>query len=116
MTMKKLILIASLALFTSCSHNGLLVAKGKVFLLNAQGLTYVNGTVVSDMSRENTKLNADIEDYDTLAQAENEQSLTGSVKVNYEIGKQITGYLVDLSKKAPEAVEEYLKDSEPQDK
>ena len=41
-------------LLCGCSHNGFLAARGKVFTINEAGLTYVNGVLAYDLSRENT--------------------------------------------------------------
>ena len=94
---------------TSCGHNGLFIAKGKVFSLNEAGFTYVNGTSVWDMSRENSSMVADFSDADGFATAPSDNQAKGQIRVSRAIGRQITGYLRDLAKVCPEAALEYLK-------
>ena len=99
--------VFSALVFCGCSHNGLFVAKGKVLTVNEGGLTYVNGTVFWDMSRENTQTAAAFEDSDTVPTTGDGEA-TGKITIKRKIGKQVTGYLVDLSGKDPEAAEKYL--------
>ena len=94
-------------LFSGCSHNGLLIAKGTYFSLDQTGFRYVNGTVLNDLSRENSKLKVTVSDTANIAQ-QSDNSAEGSLTVNRKNGKQITGYLRDLAKESPDAVIEYL--------
>lgn len=102
-------LVAATAALTSCSHNGFLLAKGKVWSLNERGFTYINGVALIDYSRENTSIEAKVSDDDTIAAGENKDgTLNGGMEVHRNIGRQITGYLVDLAEVAPEAAKAYL--------
>lgn len=91
-----------------CSHSGLVVARGKVFTLNERGLTYVNGVLAYDLSRENTDAEVEVQDADGLGGHNGTHQIKGGLKFRRRIGKVVTGYLVDLSKKNPKAAEKYL--------
>ena len=93
-------------LLCGCSHNGLLFINGKYFGLNAQGFTYASGIMITDLSRENSSFKASVKDEDGLS---DEKSINGEIKVERSIGKQCTGYLVDLAKVSPETAAEYVK-------
>lgn len=110
--MKDIILtiIATITLFIAgCSHNGNLVGVGKVFRVGAAdyGLTYVNGLMVINGGRENTESVVETTDEDGFTGAPT-QDAKGVRLIRYRTGPQITGYLVDLSKKSPDAVISYV--------
>ena len=107
---KLLVSLAACAclLAASCAHNGFFVGRGKVLCINGSGLTYVNGIVASDMSRENTGIEVEFSDSDGIGNTTGTSQLEGGVKIRRRIGKQITGYLVDLAKVAPDAAKEYV--------
>ena len=112
--MRKLaVFVSGLAalLLAACAHNGLAVARGKVFTLNERGLTYVNGVLAYDLSRENTDAEVEIQDADGLGGHAGTHQIKGGIKFRRRIGKQVTGYLVDLSKKNPKAAAGYLSDA-----
>lgn len=94
-----------------CSHSGLVVARGKVFTLNERGLTYVNGVLAYDLSRENTDAEVEVQDADGLGGHNGTHQIKGGLKFRRRIGKVVTGYLVDLSKKNPKAAVKYLSDA-----
>jgi len=103
-----LVLVSLAVLLSSCAHNGLLVAKGKVFMLNETGFTFVNGTLIADASRENTQLKVNVSDDDNINK-DAENGIKGDIEVERRIDKQISGYLRDLAEKSPEAALSYLK-------
>ena len=103
--MKCISLSVLMLLLASCSHNGLLTVRGKYFGLNQTGFTYANGLIVADMSRENTSVKVKAEDKDGLGDS---KDIASSIEVERTIGKQCTGYLVDLAKESPEAAEAYI--------
>lgn len=109
--MKDIILsiICILVLFLfGCSHNGNLVGVGKVFRMGAAdyGITYVNGLMVINGGRENTESVVETTDEDGFTGAPT-QDAKGVRSIRYRTGPQITGYLVDLSKKCPDAAIAY---------
>ena len=111
MTKKTLVLFAvacACMLAASCSHNGFFVGQGRVLSISGSGLTYVNGIFASDMSRENTEVEVEIQDSDGIGNATGTSQLEGGFKIRRRIGKQITGYLVDFAEVAPDAAKEYV--------
>ena len=116
MNLKKLtflFIFAMLAMFlTSCSHNGFMVGQGRVVVLNEAGFQYVNGFFAYDLSRENSEIETETSDANGLAPAPGSSQIKGGIRIRRRIGKQVTGYLVDLADRSPEAVIEYLKQTE----
>jgi len=115
--MKKLLfgvcLVCSLAFFCGCSHNAAILTFGKTFRIAGGeygGLIYVNGISIVDVSRENSELELEIDDEAGISYNEDEKTLTGVKKIKFKVGKQVSGYLVDLAKVDPDAATEYLKD------
>ena len=100
--MNKIFAVGMAFLLAGCSHSALFVGRGRVITLNQSGLSYINREFLCDLSKENESL--DVEFSDAA-----EQKVQGGIKVKRKLGKVVSGYLVDLSEKDPEAVQEYLK-------
>lgn len=106
--MKKLIFATLCVLLAGCSHNGLVVIDGKYFGATSSGIHYANGFLLIDESRENSHLRAELSDADSVASGAS-GNLRGVSAVEKSVGRQATGYLVDLAEVDPEAVQGYLK-------
>lgn len=111
--MKDIILtiIATITLFIAgCSHNANFVASGKVFKIGteAAGLLYVNGLVAVNGTRENSESVIEAGDDDGLSGAPTVDAKTIRT-IRFRTGPQLTGYAVDIAKKDPAAIEEYVK-------
>lgn len=106
--MKKIIITIPVLclLLVSCSHNQGTVILGKGFLAGAEGLKYFNGVALLDNSRENSEWGIEIDDEDGITVQDG--NIKGIKKIERKIGKQVTGYLVDLAEEDPEAVNKYL--------
>lgn len=111
--MKKLFAIMILLLVaTGCSHNPAVMTIGRrIHIGTAEygDLTYLNGFAIVDCSRENSEWEIEIDDTDGLSFDPTTKTLRGVKKIRRRIGKQVTGYLKDISENSPEAVTEYLK-------
>ena len=110
--MKDIILtfITVLTLFAAgCSHNANFVASGKVFKIGteAAGLLYVNGLVAVNGTRENSESIIEAGDDDGLSGAPTVDAKTLRT-IRFRTGPQLTGYLVDLAQKAPDAATAYV--------
>lgn len=106
-----LTLLCVIVLFVAgCSHNANFVASGKVFKIGteAAGLLYVNGLVAVNGTRENSESIIEAGDDDGLSGAPTVDAKTLRT-IRFRTGPQLTGYLVDLSKKSPVAAEAYVK-------
>ena len=113
--MKRLLVLfaaAGICLLASCAHNGFFLGQGRVLLINGSGLTYVNGFFASGMSRENTDTEVEIQNSDGIGNVTGTSQMVGGIKVRRKIGKQITGYLVDLAKVSSDAAKEYVSSEE----
>ena len=115
--MKKLHIISSIAvimLLTSCrnfmySHNANSVADGKVFRVGTPeiNLTYVHGTLVTTVARENSETVVETNNGDTVTNPTG--SFRGLTTARFRTGPQVTGYLKDIAKKDAETAKEYIK-------
>ncbi len=100
--MNKIFAVVGVAfLLAGCSHSALFVGRGRVITLNQSGLSYINGEFLCDLSKENESVSVEFSD-------DAEQKIAGGIKVKRKLGKVVSGYLVDLSEKDPEAVKTYL--------
>lgn len=96
-----------------CSHNAAILTFGKTFRIAGGeygGIIYVNGISIVDVSRENSDLELEIDDEAGLSYNEDEKTLKGVKKIKFSVGKQVTGYLVDLAKEDKELAEKYLEE------
>ena len=103
-------LACSLAFFCGCSHNAAIFGFVKVIKVGNVEMEalYVNGIAIVDYSRENSSWEIEIDDEDGLSYDSEAKVVKGIKKIKRTIGKQITGYLVDLSKADRKAAEEYV--------
>jgi len=69
-------------------------------------LSYLHGFGIIDASREESSYSVEIDKEDGLSFTDGK--LKGVTRITRTIGKQITGYAVDLAKKDSKAVEEWL--------
>lgn len=111
--MKKIFAIFALAgLLVGCSHNPAILTVGRQIRLGTAeygDLTYLNGFAIIDCARENSEWEIEIDEEDGISFDVSSKTLKGVKKIRRRIGKQVTGYLKDISKNNPEAVTEYLK-------
>ncbi len=105
--MKKTMLIGLALLLAGCSHNFGTCVIGKGLLLGQSGIQYFNGVAILDCSRENSGWKIEVKDDDGLLQTEGQ--IKGLKSVERKLDKQVSGYLVDLSKHDKKSVQEYLK-------
>lgn len=113
--MIKYMCVASLvALLCGCSHNSSLLMYGKrgsigldpqTYTLNA---SYSDGLSLGDVSRENSEWELEIDDSIGLSYDEKKGTLSGIKRIKRKLGPQITGYLVDLAEKDPDAARKYM--------
>ena len=96
-------------LLASCSHNGNLVGVGKVLRIGNDtcGITYVNGLFSVNSSRENSESVIETNDGDSF-NATPGAAVSGVRSIRWRTSPQITGYLVDLAKIAPDAAAAYV--------
>jgi len=108
------IIITTLVVLTlfiaGCAHNANLVASGKYFEAGNETahLRYVNGLVVINGTRENSESIVEAGDDDGLSGAPTVDAKSVRT-VRFRTGPQLTGYLVDLAKKNPDAATAYVK-------
>ena len=88
-----------------CSHSGQIAASGKVFRIGGEGcsIMYVNGLLTVSGTRENAETLVEANDSDALGNPSDIRT------VRFRTGPIVSGYLVDLSKKCPDAAVEYVK-------
>lgn len=93
-----------------CGHSGNFTASGKVLQLGTPefGMTYVNGLMTVTGSRENTESVVEFNDDDGITGGPT-ADLKSVRTIRYKTGIQLNGYAVDLAKKCPDAVIEYVK-------
>lgn len=93
-----------------CGHSGNFTASGKVLQLGTPefGMTYVNGLMTVIGSRGNTESVVEFNDDDGITGGPT-ADLKSVRTIRYKTGIQLDGYAVDLAKKCPNAVIEYVK-------
>lgn len=104
--------LAAAAVFTGCSHNPAVFTFGKqirVGTIEYGDLSYLNGVAIVDISRENSEWEIEIDEEDGISIDPATNSVKGIKKIRRSIGRQMSGYLNDLAKKDPEAVEAVVK-------
>lgn len=109
MKIKAMCLAVAGLLLAGCSHNLGMVVIGKGFICGETGIQYFNGVAVMDSSRENSGWKIQIDEKDGVSMTEGQ--IKGVKSIERTIGKQCSGYLVELSKVNPKAVAEYLKNN-----
>lgn len=102
------IVFATFLMLTGCGHSGNFTSIGKVFKIGngEYGLTYVNGLLVMNGTRENTESIIETNDNDGFGDPADVKTVRA---IRYRTGMQINGYLVDLAEKSPATAIEYVK-------
>lgn len=98
----------------SCSHNPAAFVFGKQIKmgnLEYGEISYLDGVAIIDISRENSMWSIEIDDETGLSYDAESKTIKGIKKITRSIGKQVTGYLNDLAKNSPTAVENYLSET-----
>ena len=109
-----LALAALLFLLSGCSHNtgaftiGTRVNAGLDPQNATANLSYTDGLNIVDVSRENSFFDLEIDSVNGVSVDESSGNIRGIKRIRREVGPQITGYLVDLSKTDPALAGEYL--------
>lgn len=104
-------------LMSGCGHNtGVLTLGTRAHVgIDPQNITadvsYSDGLNISDISRENSCWIIEI-DNTTGMTVDKNGTIKGVKVIRRAVGPQITGYLVDLSKKDPQLAAEYIKASQ----
>ena len=119
--MKKniIILTAMLICLCSCSHNPAVFTIGKQVKLGTTEygeISYINGIAIVDCSRENSSWEMEIDDNDGIQYDAKTGTVKGIRKIKRTIGRQVTGYLVDLAKVDKYLAQEYAKEPEKKEK
>ena len=114
-----LLIAASLLLFAAgCSHNPAIFTIGKQFKIGTTEygeISYINGLAIVDCSRENSSWELEIDDEDGITFDKATNTIKGVRKIRRIIGKQVTGYLVDLAKVDKCIANEYVNEQEKPD-
>jgi len=101
--------------FIGCSHNPAIFTVGKRTNIGfdpaqmAANVSWSDGLNVIDIPRENSSWEMEVDEGTGLSFDTATNTLRGVRKVTRKTGIQITGYLVDLAEKSPEAAVEYIK-------
>jgi len=106
------ICLATMILMSGCSrlsHNFNGMFFGTRFSVGSPEygeIVYMNGFSIIDASREESSYSVEIDKEDGLSFTDGK--LKGVTRITRTIGKQVTGYAVDLAKVDPKATEEWL--------
>ena len=109
-----LLALAALLLVAGCSHNtgaftiGTRINAGLDPQNATANLSYTDGLNIVDVSRENSFFDLEIDSVNGVSVDESSGNIRGIKRIRREVGPQITGYLVDLSKTDPALAGEYL--------
>lgn len=113
--MKVLIaLLLTSILFCSCSHNPGIITVGKRANWGfdpaqmAANVSFTDGLNIIDIPRENSSIEIEVDEALGIQWDPATNSMRGVKKITRKTGVQITGYLVDLAKLAPNAAEAYI--------
>ncbi len=119
---KTLITIAffamALAGCTRFSHNAAVLVMGEkagVGSVEYGEISYLSGLALVDLSRENSEWEIEVDEQNGIQYDSKTGGIRGIRKIRRRIGRQITGYLVDLAKKDAEAAKEWVKPEERKD-
>lgn len=102
----------ALMLVVGCSHNPgtyLFGEQTRIGFGEYGSFNTVQGMLLTDIPRENTTLEIEVDREQGISYDPATGTLKGIVRIKRTVGEQITGYLVDLAKVAPEAAIEYLR-------
>ena len=97
----------SVLFLAGCSHQAQFAAAGKVFRIGNESanIMYVNGLVAFNGTRENAESTFETNDNDGLGDPADVKTVR---TVRLKTGPIVSGYLVDLSKKCPDAAVKYV--------
>jgi hypothetical protein len=101
-----------LILSVGCSHSPFFLTGGtkvSAGIPEYGELAYLNGIGIADVSRESTEVEIEIDEKVGLTIDKETNAVKGIKKITRRIGRQITGYLVDLAKVCPEAAVAWCK-------
>ena len=108
------VLVVALVLLAGCSHNtGAFTVGTRVNLgIDPQNVTanvsYTDGLNVVDVSRENSSWDLEIDSDNGVKIESSTGNIQGIKRIRRDVGPQITGYLVDLSKSNPALAASYV--------
>lgn len=113
-------ILATAIFLGGCSHNpGTYLFGEQTRLGVGEYGTYnaVRGMLLTDIPRENTSLEVEIDNENGIQYDPASGTLRGITRIKRTVGVQITGYLKDLAEVCPEAAVEYLRKTgdKPQD-
>lgn len=109
-----LVLFALLIFASGCSHNPMMVNVGKRTSIGfdpgqmSASVNWLDGFNVTEISRENTSWELEIDEGQGLSFDTGTNTLRGVRKITRKVGPQVTGYLVKLAKQSPEAAAAYV--------
>ena len=110
-----IITLLFLLLFCGCSHNPAVFIIGKQLKLGTTEygeISYINGIAIIDCSRENSSWEMEVDENDGIQYDQKTGTVKGIRKIKRTIGRQVTGYLVDLAKVDKHLAAEYVKEQE----
>jgi len=94
------------------SHNPAVFTFGKKISVGTAEygeLSYLDGIAIVDVSRENSSWSIEIDETTGITIDKDAGSLKGIKKITRTIGRQVTGYLVDLAETDAAAAESWCK-------
>ena len=106
--------LVAILFLSSCSHNPAVFTIGKRTNVGfdpgqmAANISWTDGLNIMDIPRENSSWEIEVADGMGLQFDPATNTLSGVRKLSLKTGIQITGYLVDLAEKSPEAAKAYI--------
>jgi len=103
--------LATLMLLAGCSHSPAVFTFGKkihIGTVEYGEISYLDGIAIVDVSRENSSWTIEINDETGIVLDKANNTVKGIKKISRTIGKQVTGYAVDLAEVDSKAAEEWL--------
>lgn len=104
-------------LSAGCSHNPAQFVVGnhtRIGFGDYGTLSVAEGLLINDIPRENTSFEVELDSEAGVSYDPATGTVKGVKRVTRHVGPQITGYLVDLAKVAPDAALEYLRGIHPE--
>ncbi|MFA6931868.1 MAG: hypothetical protein WCT05_16210 [Lentisphaeria bacterium] len=101
--------------FSSCAHNPAVFTMGKRTNIGfdpgqlTANISWTDGLNIVDVPRENSSFEIEVDEATGLTFDPGTNTVRGVRKITRKTGVQITGYLVDLAKRSPEAAAEYIR-------
>lgn len=109
-----MLVILAVMLGEGCSHNPMVATFGKRTNIGfdpgtmSANISWTDGFNLVEVPRENTSWEMEIAEGEGLSFDPATNTLHGVRKIARKVGPQVTGYLVDLAKRSPEAAIAYL--------